>query len=265
LGNLQVVTDFDRTLTKAVLNGKEGASSYGIIEHSGLLSPEYHLKIREYFQLYFPIEIDPHKPVEEKIPHMLDWYRLANQLLVDEKVSITMFEDMINRSNIGFRERVHEFLIHLEEKDIPLLVFSAGIGDLIEKIFLTFEKKVYRNMHVVGNRISADEKGIIIGFKDPVIHVFNKNEMAVKHNSSASWFESVTHRKNMILLGDSLGDVGMAAGLTDPGAIIKIGFLNQNVEENLLKYKELFDVIILDDGTFDFANDLLQEITDRKK
>jgi len=120
-------------------------------------------------------------------------------------------------------------------------------------------------MHVVGNRIRTDENGIIVGFNEPVIHVFNKNEMALKNNSSAAWFESVSHRKNMILLGDSLGDVGMAAGLTDAGAILKIGFLNHKEDVYLPKYKEVYDVIILDDGTFDFAYDLLQEIVGKNK
>jgi len=264
ISNLQVVSDFDRTLTKAVVNGKEGASTYGVIEHSGLLSPEYHKKIREYFNQFYPIEIDPHMPIEEKTPHMIEWYRLANQLLISEKMSVFLFEEMIAHSNIGFRERVHEFLVLLEEYDIPLLVFSAGIGDLIDKIFVHFEGRIFKNIHVVSNRIMTDENGIINGFKEPVIHVFNKNEMALSRDGSASWFESVSHRKNMILLGDSPGDVGMAVGLSNPGVILKIGFLNSNIEANLPKYRELFDVLIINDGTFDFAKNLLVEIKQNK-
>jgi hypothetical protein len=44
-------------------------------------------------------------------------------------------------------------------------------------------------------------------------------------------------RKNIVLMGDSLGDLHMAEGIPNPNVILKIGFLNKNTEENLIKYK----------------------------
>jgi hypothetical protein len=38
-------------------------------------------------------------------------------------------------------------------------------------------------------------------------------------------------------MGDSLGDLHMAEGIPNPNVILKIGFLNRNIEENLIKYK----------------------------
>jgi hypothetical protein len=38
-------------------------------------------------------------------------------------------------------------------------------------------------------------------------------------------------------MGDSLGDLHMAEGISNPNIILKIGFLNKNTEENLIKYK----------------------------
>lgn len=32
---------------------------------------------------------------EEKTPHMVEWWRRANQLLIDEKVHIDMLPDMV--------------------------------------------------------------------------------------------------------------------------------------------------------------------------
>ena len=63
----------------------------------------------------------------------------------------------------------------------------------------------------------------------------------------------------MILLGDNLEDIGMIEGF-DYENLIKIGFLNENVEENLLEFKKNFDAIILNDGEMDFVNKLLKEI-----
>ena len=38
-------------------------------------------------------------------------------------------------------------------------------------------------------------------------------------------------------MGDSMGDLRMADGIPNPNVVLKIGFLNKNVEENLTKYK----------------------------
>jgi hypothetical protein len=38
-------------------------------------------------------------------------------------------------------------------------------------------------------------------------------------------------------MGDSLGDLIMAKGFPNPNVILKVGFLNKNTQENLLKYK----------------------------
>ena len=42
--------------------------------------------------------------------------------------------------------------------------------------------------------------------------------------------------------------------------LIKIGFLNENIEENLEAYKKVYDVVILNDGTMDYMNKLLREM-----
>ncbi len=44
-------------------------------------------------------------------------------------------------------------------------------------------------------------------------------------------------RKNIVLMGDSLGDLHMAEGIPNPNVILKIGFLNKNNEKDLAKYK----------------------------
>ena len=42
--------------------------------------------------------------------------------------------------------------------------------------------------------------------------------------------------------------------------LIKIGFLNENVEENLESFKANYDVLILNDSSMDYINKLLREI-----
>jgi 5'-nucleotidase len=42
--------------------------------------------------------------------------------------------------------------------------------------------------------------------------------------------------------------------------ILKIGYLNEKVEENMENYKKVYDVLILNDGSLEFVNNLLQSL-----
>ena len=69
----------------------------------------------------------------------------------------------------------------------------------------------------------------------------------------------IKNRKNMILLGDSLADLNMAQGI-DYKTILKIGFLNENINENKEEYEKNFDAVILNDGPMDFVVSILKEV-----
>ena len=87
------------------------------------------------------------------------------------------------------------------------------------------------------------------------IHMFNKK---------APSQEGLEERKNIVLIGDSLGDVRMADGIKDINVVLSIGFLNKNVEANLSEYKRCFDVVLVDDQTMDFPLALLQDVLEIK-
>ena len=59
-----------------------------------------------------------------------------------------------------------------------------------------------------------------------MIHVYNKNENSIH---SSNYFDNLRHRGNILLLGDSLGDLRMADGAADLKCLLKIGFLNYKV------------------------------------
>ena len=68
-------------------------------------------------------------------------------------------------------------------------------------------------------------QGTLVGFKGDLIHIYNKNENAI-HKSD--YFQKIAHRHNVILLGDSMGDLRMADGAAGEN-VLKIGFLNDKV------------------------------------
>ena len=69
-------------------------------------------------------------------------------------------------------------------------------------------------------------QGVLIGWKGENIHVFNKNSHAIEN---AEYFDTIKQRHNVILLGDSLGDLDIAEGLNTHENLLTIGYLNHHV------------------------------------
>lgn len=64
-------------------------------------------------------------------------------------------------------------------------------------------------------------QGVACAFTGDLIHTFNKREGALKNGK-----QFVHNRTNVLLLGDSLGDLDMADGVKDLGNVLRVGFLN---------------------------------------
>ncbi|MEK7625597.1 MAG: hypothetical protein AAB467_04615, partial [Patescibacteria group bacterium] len=103
-----------------------------------------------------------------------------------------------------------------------------------------------------------DENDKAIGFREPIITGMNKDKTMIQ---SFPAFEAVKDRPNVILLGDNLGDVGMVEGFPFQN-LLKIGFLNEPTPEAAEEYAKHFDVIIPDDGPFDYVNEVLKKVID---
>lgn len=64
------------------------------------------------------------------------------------------------------------------------------------------------------------------GLQNPMIHTFNKNETVL---DGTEYYDIVHSRDHVIVMGDSLGDAGMASGVPSSSHILKIGFLFDHV------------------------------------
>ena len=53
------------------------------------------------------------------------------------------------------------FFDELKKYDIPVLIFSAGIGDIIEEI-LRQQSTIHDNMHIVSNYMKFDDQVSLI-------------------------------------------------------------------------------------------------------
>jgi 5'-nucleotidase len=134
------------------------------------------------------------------------------------------------------------------------------LGDVIE-VFLEKEipefKHNHASSHIVSNFIEYDSNGNLKRFSKKLIHSFNKNEHEI-HDTP--YYQSILNRPNVILLGDTVGDVGMIGGMKNLKQILKIGYLNRSTPEKLEVYKSVFDIVICDDQTFDVPNLILNAI-----
>ena len=69
---------------------------------------------------------------------------------------------------------------HTQRAQVPFLIFSAGIADVIEEVCRQqLHHPLPPNVHIVSNRMlfEGEENGggdKLTGFTEPVFHVFNK-------------------------------------------------------------------------------------------
>lgn len=97
---------------------------------------------------------------------------------------------------------------------------------------MDFDESVRIHLVIQGLKRSCNNdpnvllQGILRAFKGELIHICNKREGAMLNTGH---FQELRARPNVLLLGDSLGDLDMADGVQDMQNILKIGFLNDKV------------------------------------
>ncbi|CAF1934033.1 unnamed protein product [Rotaria magnacalcarata] len=261
---LHVVADFDYTLTMYEKDGVILPSTFAVIEsNDGVKLPDGSLlrvqadQLRSYYQ---PIEYDVCMNIDEKIPLMIEWWRKAQALLLSSNLNQSIIRALVYQSKLELKNGVKKFITELLRSKIPILVFSAGLGNVIE-IFLEKEIPEFTLNHelsqIISNFIQYDTNGNLVAFSKKLIHSFNKNEHEI-HDTP--YFKSILNRSNVILLGDTLGDVDMIAGMKNLKRILKIGFLNRSTPAKLEVYKSAYDIVLCDDQTFDIPHLILKAI-----
>lgn len=266
---LQVIADFDMTLTSFLVNGRRGQSCHSLVVTE---NEDVNEDRRKLHAKYYPLEIDATISHKQKLQYMEEWWAESHRLIIKGGLTFQTIQRSVANANIGFRNGTAEIFELLEKHDVPVLIFSAGLADIIEEVLRQKLKRNFPNVQVVSNRMDFDDTGRLVGFKGRVIHVLNKNEHALEMNSTlpkngtiegvnmdSVEAEKVLHRTNVVLLGDHLGDLRMSEGV-DCENRITVGFLNDNVEQQLEDYVEKFDIVLLNDASMDKVMRLLKDL-----
>lgn len=277
---LLVIADFDRTLTPYYKQRKDPkaplqqeSSSHGLLMTSSVLQPQVCVGEQELFARFYPVEMSPTLSAEEKLPFMEQWWNSAHQLLIDYKLTKEQVTEAVALGSLSFRPGFHSLFKLLHDQQVPTLVFSAGLYDVIhaalEQEFKAEDRRngVKRdrkrftpsNVHVVSNMMRFGPDGVLQGFDGALIHSLNKSARVLL--DSPFWEAcELEKRRNVVLLGDSRGDVRMADGL-QADEVLRVGFLNVHVDDALDEYLELYDVVITHDGTLAPVELLLEQLT----
>lgn len=238
--SIYVLTDFDRTITSA-----DSYVSWDILSKNNLVSSDYITEVKKLYNYYRPIEINENLSSCFRSKYMIDWWNEEIKLFIKYGLS----EDIINETScnmdlISFRDGGKEFLKNMKDRNIPVIIISAGIGNFIEK-FLEYNNCYYDNIYVLSNFLKFNEKRIV-GFNGEVIHSLNKNVVSLPNNIK----DLISLRNNIILMGDNVADVNMAK-YNDRYNALKIGFLEENVDSNKNVFLDNFDVVCTNNTSFE--------------
>lgn len=211
-------------------------------------------KMKAYHAKYYPLEFDPNISHEQKYKYMDEWWMASNQALLDEKPSLATLFEAVAYAQIQLRPGFAAAVQEAYRYDIPVVVFSAGITQVIEEVMRQKgpTSLMLPNVHVIANDLELDENNIVTAFKEPLMHSLNKKDTSIKlvKELTRDWFVPLRSRKHILLMGDNLGDAEMSDGYEgdEDVVILKVGFLNSNEEAYLPQYRKAFDIVVLHDG-----------------
>lgn len=193
-----------------------------------------------------------------------EWYRKAHELLLTQPFTPSLLDSAASESKIVLRPGCDDLLEGCQARAVPLVVCSAGLGNVIgavlkHRLSPGVAAKVLPTLPIVSNWLHFDSDGVR-GFSSPLMHMFNKNGDFIRAQLGERWTALSRGRDTALVLGDGLGDASMADGL-GMATIIKIGFLNESdperVAARLPKYEATFDLVVLNDLSFEVVLQLL--------
>lgn len=245
--NTYIVTDFDKTITATSSTDSWDASG-------NILGECFKKEMNDLYQFYAPIEVDYSLSFEEKEKFMVEWYEKCMNLYYKYGLTKAKLKQSVEESNVIFRKGAKEFLVKAREENIPVIILSAGIGNVIAQ-FLSVNNCYTDNMYIISNFIEFDENGTMKKFDNSkMIHTLNKT---MKGHLPEELGKTLQNRKYKILLGDLCEDEKMVPEEQWEDTL-KIGMLNTKIEENLEMYQKKFDIVLTEeDADFSILDEIL--------
>ena len=275
------VTDFDYTLFNKFNyeTGDKYISSYDMYTREAFGGAQNFIieERKKLFAKYLKYEED--LTIDENIrkEKLLEWNTEGLKLMAIPEFTFDSIKKMIelkkNKKNVNIKNNLIEFYEKLIELNIPIIIISGGIKEIIIEFLCSynikgFEEYIKRGrLNFIANEFIFDEKTKkCIGMNNDVIYGYNKSEHLAK-----LVHEKYPNIENIFVAGDLETDY-MAIeklNLDKNKNIIGIGFLyyypdevkNEKFKlddnEQIKNFKKYFDINILMDEGYDYPCKLL--------
>lgn len=199
LHSVHVVLDFDYTLTLPIAaDGSRAPSSWGVLERH--LPPEAQKECQDMYEYYVVKELDGTLTNEEAV----EWWTRALTIQRESKVDLVAVEaNFMEQANI--RPGTHELFETLNEADVPSIILSAGVKNVIDIWCAAYG---ISPSLVMSTEFTTDHEGKMNGW-DPstMVHALNKDEADHPEMNRIK-----SDHPHTIVIGDSMHDHRMAAG-----------------------------------------------------
>lgn len=247
--NFYVAIDFDKTITSS-----KSADSWAASANPKIVGEEIYKEMAKLYTKYRPIEMNYKISQEEKSKAMIEWYSSCMELYHKYNLSKRDITESIEKSRIIFRKGAKDFLLLMQKYNIPVIILSAGIGNCIEQ-FLKNNNCLLENMYIISNFLEYDENNKVKKFDNSkIIHTLNKN---MNGHLPKKFEEKIQGKKYRLLIGDLIEDLKMV-NESELENTVKIGIINQGMEESIVIYKEKFDIVLVNkEATFDKITSLV--------
>lgn len=233
---LHLLLDFDRTLTKSKNKLGENVSTWEILKAH--LPKKAQKEYQEFYKKYRTLEIKNQITMNDAV---IWWEEILNLFKRNKLKWSDIAKDVEERMPI--RPYTRKLFEICGRKNIPTIIISAGIKDVIELWCQKFE--VNPTLILSTNLTFSSEEYMNGWHKDSLIHVLNKEEKGHREIKKIK-----LDRPNTILIGDSTDDASMINGEEN---VLRIALCNSSkndkVNDKVIKeFFKRFDLII-QDGT----------------
>jgi len=244
LDNLLVIADFDATITTG-----DSIQCHDMLGFSELMTPAFRREFAPLLDWATNPDVDG-----------VAWWDKAHELMIKHgQPPRHLIPRMVRETRMEPRPGALKLLARLAVLQVPLLIVSAGLSDVIEE-FLRQHDALTENITVCSNRLNygADSAPQSVA-PSPPITSFTKD---TAYRASSAFFRQHSRRSTLIVIGDSCSDIDAATNVPHEHGI-SIGFLNGKEigTEASSKHLQTYDALVLaHDGSLAPVDELVDEI-----
>lgn len=243
--NFCVLMDFDKTMTCGSSSG-----SWGVFENTNYIESGFIKDSTDLVNQYYPYEIDYSLDNDTKSKYLNEWYYKNMDLLYNYNLTESALLNCINESPIQFRKGCIHFLHLLYKRNIPVVILSAGIGNVIVEA-LKKEHCLFPNIYILSNFIGF-KNNKMLPFTSPIIHTSNKSIDKLP----ITFLNKIRAKENILLFGDLIEDLYMVKK-EELNRTLSFGFFNNFDDDKLDHYLDNYDIVITNNASFESIFDVL--------